>query len=100
MFLHLGKEYVIPLSEIISIIDSKSLELKDTADFIKVSEEEGFLIKIVDENIKSYIITEKIERNNKYIKKPRKSVIYCTNISANTLYKRCKFVKDSSINIV
>ncbi|MBS4539318.1 DUF370 domain-containing protein [Clostridium sp. D2Q-11] len=99
MFLHLGKDYVIPLSEIISIIDAKSLELKDTADFIRISEEEGFLTKIVDNNIKSYIITERIEKNNKKLKKSRKSIIYCTNISANTLYKRCNYIENETIKV-
>lgn len=93
MFLHLGKNYVIPLSEIIGIIPDKSLESEDTANFIKISKEEGFLINIVDKNIKSYVITEKVEKNNKGNKRLRKSIIYCTNISTKTLYKRCEFIK-------
>ncbi|MBS4534942.1 DUF370 domain-containing protein [Clostridium sp. D2Q-14] len=99
MFLHLGKDYVIPLSEIISIIPNKSLQLEDTANFIKTSEEEGFLIKIVDKNIKSYVITEKLEKYKRNNKKLRKSIIYCTNISTKTLYRRCNLIKDENINI-
>lgn len=89
MFLHLGKECVIPLSDVIGIIDYKSLESDITKNFLDIAQEEGFLLKIVDKDIKSYVITEKIEKD-KEGKEVRKSIIYCTNISANTLYKRSK----------
>lgn len=94
MFLHLGKNFVIPLKEVITIIDAESLISKDTKNFFKIAEEEGFIYNIVEEGIKSYIITEKNEKDKKSGENIRKSIIYCTNISSTTLYKRAGFIEN------
>ncbi len=92
MFLHLGKKIVIPVKDIIAVIDAESsFNSKDTRDFINIAEEEGFIYKIVDDNIKSYIITEKVERD-KEGHDIRKSIIYCSNISSTTLCKRTSYL--------
>lgn len=88
MFLHLGKDFVIPMKDIIAIIDVESLNSEDTKNFFKIAEEEGFIYNIVDKGIKSYIITEKIEKDKDTGKDIRKSIIYSSNISSTTLYKR------------
>ncbi|KPU26458.1 hypothetical protein TR13x_10095 [Caloranaerobacter sp. TR13] len=93
MFLHLGKDYVIPLKDIICIIDHKSLKSKDTKEFFDIAEEEGFIKNITDKKIKSYIITEKAYIDKKSGSKIRKSIIYCSNISSTTLNKRAGFIK-------
>ncbi|EOC99437.1 extracellular matrix regulator RemB [Caldisalinibacter kiritimatiensis] len=93
MFLHLGKDLVIPLKDIIAIVDADSLGSQDTRDFFKIAEEEGFIYNIVNDNIKSYIITERIEKDKNTGEKIRKSIIYCSNISSTTLYKRANFMK-------
>ena len=90
MFLHLGKDFVIPLKDIIAIIDSDSrLNSKDTLEFIKIAQEEGFIKPIVEDEIKSYVIPEKMEKDKKNGSIVRNSIIYGTNISSTTLLKRC-----------
>lgn len=96
MFLHLGKDYVIPLKEVIAIIDAKSgLKSKISKEFFKTAGEEGFINSIVDEDIKSYIITERVEKDKQTGQKIRNSIIYSSNISSNTLLKRCDFLYNS-----
>lgn len=88
MFLHLGNDVVIPLKDIIAIIDAKSVNSKYTKEFIKICDEEGFIENVTDDNIKSYIITEKIEKDSKSRDDVRVSIIYGSNISSTTLLKR------------
>jgi len=83
MFLHLGKNVVVPFEEIIAIIDMNSaLVSKNTKEFIKIAEEEGFVEKISNEQLKpkSIIITERI--------------VYFSPISSATLFKRAGFLND------
>lgn len=94
MFLHLGRDFVIPIKDVIAIIDAESLQSKDTKTFFEIAEEEGFIYRIVDKDIKSYIITEKVEKSKSKGEKIRKSVIYTSNISSSTLYKRANFIKN------
>lgn len=83
MFLHIGGEYVIPVKNIIAIMDLETTSIsKDTREFLKVAEEEGFVKGVTDEIPKSYIITE----FNK------KSEIYLSAISSVTLQKRAKIL--------
>ncbi|RKD31366.1 extracellular matrix regulator RemB [Thermohalobacter berrensis] len=96
MFLHLGKDCVIPLKDVIAIIDAQLLKLKDTKEFIKIAEEEGFIKKISDKKIKSYIITEKVEKDKDTGDEIRRSIIYGSNISTSTLYKRAGMMAKSS----
>ncbi len=94
MFLHLGKNYVIPLKDVIAIIDAESsLKSKDTREFLHIAEEEGFIYNIVDEKVKSYIVTEKVQKDKNGVE-IRKSIIYCTNISSATLFKRTNFLNE------
>lgn len=93
MFLHLGKDLVVPIKEIIAIIDTKSaLESEDTRNFLQIAREEEFIYNVSEEKIKSYVITEKVEKDKKSISKIRKSVIYGSNISSTTLLKRAGFI--------
>ncbi|AVX19223.1 MULTISPECIES: extracellular matrix regulator RemB [Carboxydocella] len=78
MFLHLGNDVVIPLKEVIAIIDLHKDEKKLSEinqEFLQVAEEEGFIELVGEENkIKSFIITNK--------------KIYLSPISSATLRKR------------
>lgn len=95
MFLHLGGDVVVPLKNIISIIDVASvLKSKDSKAFFEVANEEGFIEKITDEEPKSYIITEKIEKKNKGNEKIIKTTIYSSPISSVTLHKRANFIDE------
>ena len=68
MFLHIGGEYVIPVKNIIAIMDLETTSLsKDTKEFLKVAEEEGFVKGVTDDIPKSYIITEFNKRSEIYL---------------------------------
>jgi len=87
MFLHIGGDVVIPTSSIIAIFDMDTTTIsKDSKEFIKIAEEEGFISTIMEELPKSFIITE--------INK--KSKIYLSPISSVTLLKRAEYVNDIS----
>jgi hypothetical protein len=85
MFLHIGGDIVIPEKNIIAILDIESTTIsKDTKEFLKIAEEEGFINAISDDLPKSFIITE----NDK------KSKIYLSPISSVTLQKRAGFINN------
>jgi hypothetical protein len=84
MFLHLGENVVIPLSEIIAIFDVNSTTGIDTRHFLRVSDEEGFIKKITKEEPKSFVLTER----------DKKTIIYLSPISSVTLSKRSGFVDE------
>ncbi|SKA97426.1 protein of unknown function [Caloramator quimbayensis] len=84
MFLHLGENVVIPLSEVIAIFDINSTTSSDTKLFLNTAEEEGFIQKISSEDPKSFVLTE---RN-------KKSIIYLSPISSVTLTKRSGFIDE------
>lgn len=85
MFVHIGGDVVIPLKNIIAIMDMETTTIsKDTRDFLKIAEEEGFVESISSDLPKSFIITEQ----------EKKSKIYLSNISSVTLLKRCGFLND------
>lgn len=83
MFLHIGDDFVIPFKNIIAIIDIDSTTVsKDTREFLKIAEEEGFIVSINQEIPKTFIITES----------EKKSKIYLSPISSRTLNKRADFI--------
>lgn len=80
MFLHIGSDIVIPLKNIIAILDIDTTTLsKDTREFLKTAEEEGFVHTISEDIPRSFVITEE----------EKKSKIYLSPISSVTLQKRC-----------
>ena len=89
MFLHLGGDVVIPLKNVIAIMDIETTTIsKDSKDFLKIAEEEGFIETISNDIPKSFIVTE----CNK------KSKIYLSPISSVTLQKRTEFLNGISNN--
>lgn len=87
MFLHIGGDIVIPVKNIIAILDIESTTVsKDTKEFLKIAEEEGFIESVLRDLPKSYVITES----------DKKSKIYLSPISSVTLQKRSGFVDDIS----
>lgn len=85
MFLHIGGDVVIPLESIIAILDMDTTTVsKDSKNFIKVAEEEGFIISMKDELPKSFIITE-INKESR---------IYLSPISSVTLLKRTRDIEN------
>jgi hypothetical protein len=87
MFLHIGSDVVIPLKNVIAILDIETTTLsKDSRDFLKTAEEEGFIETISEDLPRSFVITEE----------DKKSKIYLSPISSVTLQKRCGFVEGIS----
>ncbi|HHV28534.1 MAG TPA: DUF370 domain-containing protein [Clostridium sp.] len=85
MFLHIGGDRVVPIKNIIAILDMETTTIsKDTKEFLAISEEEGFIQTISSDIPKSFIITE-IDK---------KSIIYLSPISSITLQKRAGYLDD------
>jgi regulator of extracellular matrix RemA (YlzA/DUF370 family) len=82
MYLHIGGDLVVSVNEIVAIVDmEKSTISQDTRVFLKVCEEEGFIVNVVENEMpKSFIITQE----------KSKSRVYLSPISASTLLKRYK----------
>lgn len=88
MFLHIGKNYVIPVRDIIAIIDVESTSDSDiNREFIKIATEEDFVIDIADRP-KSYVITEKTANEKDFKKGKTKTQIYGSAISTSALLGR------------
>ncbi|HOM02279.1 MAG TPA: DUF370 domain-containing protein [Acetivibrio sp.] len=87
MFLHIGGDHVVPLKNIIAILDMETTTIsKDTKDFLAIAEEEGFIQAVSSDIPKSFIITET----------DKKSIIYLSPISSVTLQKRAGYLDDFS----
>lgn len=87
MFLHIGSDVVLPIKDIIAICDiDTTTTAKGTKEFLKVAEEEGFIVSISEDLPKSFIITE-TDKNSK---------IYLSPISSTTLHKRSNFINEIS----
>lgn len=85
MFLHIGGDVVIPIRNVIAILDIESTTIsKDTKEFLKIAEEEGFIESISHDLPKSFIITET----------DKKSKIYLSPISSVTLQKRSGYLNE------
>ncbi|GAA0116662.1 MULTISPECIES: extracellular matrix regulator RemB [Clostridium] len=79
MFLHLGENVVVPVKDVIAILDMEStMYSSDTIQFLRMAEEDGFVERITKEKPKSFVIAE-VEK---------KSKIYLSPISSATLCKR------------
>lgn len=92
MFLHIGKDRVIPIKDIIAIVDIESIEDSEvTKEFFNTALEEGFMVES-SENPKSYIITEKTDCKKDLKRGKTKTEIYSSSISACTLLKRSNFI--------
>ncbi len=87
MFLHIGGDIVIPVKNVIAIMDIDTTTIsKDTKEFLRIAEEEGFIESISEDLPKSFIITET----------DKKSKIYLSPISSVTLQKRASYIKEIS----
>ena len=83
MFLHIGGDSVIPIKAIIAIMDIDSTTIsKDSREFLKIAEEEGFVESISNDLPKSFIVAE-IDK---------KSKVFLSPISSVTLMKRSGFL--------
>ena len=75
LFLHLGEDYLIPVSEIVMIGDLESSKDSDiTKEFFHIAEEEGFIVDYSMGNPRSFVMTGE--------------TIYLSMISSSTLSRR------------
>jgi regulator of extracellular matrix RemA (YlzA/DUF370 family) len=88
MFLHIGGDYIVSMKDIVAIVDmEKSTISQDTRNFLKISDEEGFIVNVVENEMpKSFVITQE----------KHKSKIYLSPISTTTLYKRYETMEDKN----
>ena len=84
MYLHLGADTVVPLSEVTAILDLRIAASPHTEEFLKKMKTAKKIVDISDNNAKSFIITDK--------------VIYLSTISALTLKKRAYKVNGDEEN--
>lgn len=90
MILHLGKDSVIPLKDIVAIIDKESsFKSEATKRFFECAQERG-TIENVSDDVKTYIVTEKTRKDKK--EKIKETVIYTSNISSMTLKQRAGLI--------
>lgn len=79
MYIQIGNEVSVRERDIVGIFNvDTTFRSKDSSDFLKISDEEGFVYKSYDYYIKSVVITE-IDN---------KSKIFLSPISSHTLIKR------------
>jgi len=88
MFMHIGSDRIIPVKSIIAILDlEKTTISKDTKEFLRIAEEEGFIEAVNVDIPKTFILTET----------DKKSKIYLSPISSVTLQKRANLFSDKKI---
>jgi hypothetical protein len=84
MFLHIGGDVIVFEKDLIAIMDIEKTTISNTTrDFLKMAEEEGFIMTIGEEMPKSFVVTEVDNR----------SIVYLSPLSPFTLNKRCKELK-------
>lgn len=87
MYLHLGQEVLIRKSDIIGIFDlDKATVSKRSRMFLAAKEREGKVVYVTTDLPKSFIVCEH----------GGDSVVYISQISAQTLLKRCNYIQKIS----
>ena len=81
MFLHIGADYVVPMNEVILIIDAALVNTSPaTRNFIERIKSEKKIIDLTDQSPKSYVISQK--------------EIILSPISSSTLQRRGAVMKE------
>lgn len=79
MLLHLGNDVMVKMSDIVAIFDMENTTTaRDTREFLRVAQEEDFVVNVSADLPKSFVVTE-VEKGNK---------VYISPISSATLQKR------------
>lgn len=81
MYVHIGEEIVVKTSEIIIMLDKKSIDLKEIRNFKKLDQ---FSSTLPDESVKTVIIT--------------KEKVFLSSIASVTLKKRCRLSSFQEFN--
>lgn len=81
MYLQLGKHTAVDTKDIIAILDLDSISIaKYSREFLRVAEEEGFVISVTNDIPKAVVICET----------DNQSVVYITSLSSKALSGRIK----------
>lgn len=79
MYLQIGTDTSVRVKDIIGIFSiNTTFCCEDSSEFLKISDEDGFVFNLSGDDIKSVILTE-IDKNSK---------IFLSSISSSTLIKR------------
>ena len=79
MYLHLGQDVVVPISSVVGIFDLENTsQSKVTRAFLEQAQKTGSIVNVGEEIPKSFSVC--LEKG--------KTVVYISQISAATLYKR------------
>ena len=86
MYLHLGQNTVIKISEVIGIFDMETSTIsKSTRDYLGDAQKHGRIVNVSMEMPKSFVVC--CDKNNKL-------TVYITQISSSTLLKRTGFIDE------
>ncbi|NLM42025.1 MAG: DUF370 domain-containing protein [Firmicutes bacterium] len=75
MFLHIGGDVMIPLRDLIGVIDVSGFDSPVNGEFLKTAEEEGFVVQLTGKPASLVICTKQV---------------YLSPISTQTLSKRAR----------
>ncbi len=76
MFLHIGGDVVLPMKNIVMIMDLETTSVsKDTKEFLRKTQEKGIITSISEDLPKSFVITE-TDKECKIYLSPISSVTY------------------------
>ncbi|MGX8710601.1 extracellular matrix/biofilm biosynthesis regulator RemA family protein [Clostridium sp. KNHs216] len=88
MYLHLGQDTVIKVSDIVGIFDMETSTIsKSTRNYLSAAQKEGRVVNVSMEMPKSFVLC--CDKNSRII-------VYITQISSSTLLKRTGFIDEIS----
>ncbi|MEM0531023.1 extracellular matrix/biofilm biosynthesis regulator RemA family protein [Zongyangia sp. HA2173] len=89
MYLHLGQDTVVKLSEVVAIFDLENASIaKATKRYLALAQKQGLVVNVSTELPKSFVVC---------VDEKGKNTVYISQISSATLKKRTNFVKEISI---
>lgn len=89
MYLHLGQDTVVKLSEVVAIFDLENASIaKATKRYLAQAQKQGLVVNVSTELPKSFVVC---------VDEKGKNTVYISQISSATLKKRTNFVKEISI---
>ena len=89
MYLHLGQDTVVKLSEVVAIFDLENASIaKATKRYLAQAQKQGLVVNVSTELPKSFVVC---------VDEKGRTTVYISQISSSTLKKRTNFVKEISI---
>ena len=89
MYLHLGQDTVVKLSEVVAIFDLEHASIaKATKRYLALAQKQGLVVNVSTELPKSFVVC---------VDEKGRTTVYISQISSATLKKRTNFDKEISI---